>query len=159
MSIVFPRREAEAHAFLDANPDITSIHVIWTDICGVARGKILRRDELVPAWKDGRFMPISALVLDITGQDVPETGLVFDEGDRDMLLWPVPGSLVRIPWMDEPTAQYLAYICDLDGTPHFADPRNALEAVVKRFQSELNMTPVGAVPSLRSTSWVRGPMT
>jgi glutamine synthetase len=145
MSIVFPRREAEAHVFLDANPDITSIHVIWTDICGVARGKILRRDELVPAWKDGRFMPISALVLDITGQDVPETGLVFDEGDRDMLLWPVPGSLVRIPWMDEPTAQYLAYICDLDGTPHFADPRNALEAVVKRFQSELNMTPVGAV--------------
>ena len=39
-------------------------------------------------------MPISALVLDITGQDVPETGLVFDEGDRDMLLWPVLGSLV-----------------------------------------------------------------
>jgi glutamine synthetase len=145
MSIVFPRREAEAHAFLEANPDISSIHVIWTDICGVARGKVLRRDELVPAWKDGRFMPISALVLDITGQDVPETGLVFDEGDRDMLLWPVPGSLVRIPWMDEPTAQYLAYICDLDGTPHFADPRNALEAVVKRFQTELNMTPVGAV--------------
>ena len=145
MSIVFPRREAEAHAFLDANPDITSIHVIWTDICGVARGKILRRDELVPAWKDGRFMPISALVLDITGQDVPETGLVFDEGDRDMLLWPVPGSLVRIPWMEEPTAQYLASVHDLDGTPHFADPRNALETIVKRFQTELNMTPVGAV--------------
>jgi glutamine synthetase len=145
MSIVFPRREAEAHAFLEANPDITSIHVIWTDICGVARGKILRRDELVPAWKDGRFMPISALVLDITGQDVPETGLVFDEGDRDMLLWPVLGSLVRIPWMKEPTAQYLASVHDLDGTPHFADPRNALEAIVKRFQTELNMTPVGAV--------------
>ena len=145
MSIVFPRREAEAIAFLDANPDITSIHVIWTDICGVARGKILRRDELVPAWKDGRFMPISALVLDITGQDVPETGLVFDEGDRDMLLWPVLGSLVRIPWMEEPTAQYLASVHDLDGTPHFADPRNALETIVKRFQTELNMTPVGAV--------------
>ena len=145
MSIVFPRREAEAHAFLDVNPDITSIHVIWTDICGVARGKILRRDELVPAYKDGRFMPISALVLDVTGQDVPETGLVFDEGDRDMLLWPVPGSLVRIPWMEEPTAQYLASVHDLDGTPHFADPRNALEAIVKRFQTELNMTPVGAV--------------
>ena len=145
MSIVFPKREAEASAFLAANPDITSIHVIWTDICGVARGKILRRDELVPAWKDGRFMPISALVLDITGQDVPETGLVFDEGDRDMLLWPVLGSLVRIPWMEEPTAQYLATVHDLDGTPHFADPRNALEAIVKRFQNELNMTPVGAV--------------
>ncbi len=145
MSMVFPRREAEAQAFLEKNPDITSIQVIWTDMCGVARGKVLRRDELVPAWKDGRFMPISALVLDITGQDVPETGLVFDEGDRDMLLWPVPESLVRIPWMPEPTAQYLASVHDLDGTPHYADPRNALEAIVKRFQTELNMTPVGAV--------------
>lgn len=145
MTLVFPRREAEAHSFLDANPDISSIHVIWTDMCGVARGKVLRRDELVAAWKDGRFMPISALVLDVTGQDVPETGLVFDEGDRDLLLWPVSGSLVRIPWAEEPTAQYIATMHDLDGTPHYADPRNALAGIVKRFQVELNMTPVGAV--------------
>ncbi len=116
MTLMFPRRDAEASAFLEANPDITNAHVVWTDICGVARGKILRRDELVPAWRDGRFLPISALVLDVTGQDVPETGLVFDEGDRDMLMWPVPGSLTRIPWADEPSAQYVAYVCDLDGT-------------------------------------------
>lgn len=145
MTLVFPRREAEAQAFLNANPDIQSVQVVWTDICGVARGKVLRRDEVVPAWKDGRFMPISALVLDVTGQDVPETGLVFDEGDRDMLMWPVPGSLHRIPWAGEPAAQYLAAVHDLDGTPHYADPRNALEKVVSRFQSELKMTPVGAV--------------
>jgi glutamine synthetase len=114
-------------------------------MCGVARGKILRRDEVVPAWKDGRFMPISALVLDVTGQDVPETGLVFDEGDRDMLLWPVPGSMVRVPWASVPTAQYIATVHDLDGTPHYADPRNALEKIVKRFELELGMKPVGAV--------------
>ena len=145
MTLVFPRREAEAQAFLDANPDIESVHVIWTDMCGVARGKVLRRDEVVPAWKDGRFMPISALVLDVTGQDVPETGLVFDEGDRDMLLWPVPGSMVRVPWASVPTAQYIATVHDLDGTPHYADPRNALEKIVKRFELELGMKPVGAV--------------
>ena len=145
MTLVFPRREAEAQAFLDQNPDIECVHVVWTDMCGVARGKILRRDEVVPAWKDGRFMPISALVLDVTGQDVPETGLVFDEGDRDMLLWPVPGSMVRVPWASVPTAQYIATVHDLDGTPHYADPRNALEKIVKRFESELKMKPVGAV--------------
>ncbi len=142
---VTPKCGAEAQAYLDANPDIQSVHVVWTDLCGVARGKVLRRDEVVPAWKDGRFMPISALVLDTTGQDVPETGLVFDEGDRDMLLWPVPGSMVRIPWMDVPSAQYTAAIHDLDGTKHYADPRNALESIVERFKSELNLTPVGAV--------------
>lgn len=145
MTLVFPRREAEAQAFLDANPDIESVHVVWTDLCGVARGKVLRRDEVVPAWKDGRFMPISALVLDVTGQDVPETGLVFDEGDRDMLMWPVPGSMVRMPWAETPTAQYIAAVHDLDGTPHYADPRNALEKIVTRFETELKMKPVGAV--------------
>ncbi|MCA3554503.1 glutamine synthetase family protein [Aestuariivirga sp.] len=145
MTLVFPRREAEAQAFLDQNPDIESVHVIWTDMCGVARGKVLRRDEAAPAWKDGRFLPISALVLDVTGQDVPETGLVFDEGDRDMLMWPVPGSMMRVPWAQAPTAQYIATVHDLDGTPHYADPRNALEKIVRRFETELGMRPVGAV--------------
>ena len=142
---VTPKRGAEAQAFLDANPDIESVQIVWTDLCGVQRGKILRRDELVPAWSDGRFFPISALVLDATGQDVSETGLVFDEGDRDLLFWPVPGSLVRIPWAVVPTAQYVATVHDLDGVPHYADPRNALDGMVNRFRAELGMVPVGAI--------------
>ena len=144
MTVITPGRQAEAQSFLDANPAIESFHLIWTDLCGIQRGKILRRDELVPAWRDGRFLPISALVLDATGQDVPETGLVFDEGDRDLLLWPAPGSMVTIPWTKVPAAQYIASVRDLDGQPHYADPRNALERIVERY-SELNMTPVGAV--------------
>ncbi|MGE3877296.1 MAG: glutamine synthetase family protein [Parvibaculaceae bacterium] len=144
MPNVIPDRGAEAQRFLDENPDPQSFHLIWTDLCGVQRGKILRRDELVPAWRDGRFFPISAMVLDVTGEDVPETGLVFDEGDRDMLLWPVPGSLTAIPWADEPAAQYIASIRDLDGSTHHADPRDVLEKIAGRF-GEFGMTPVGAV--------------
>src|SRR6476661_6090633 len=106
MKIITPQCETEATAFLASNAEVASVHLVWTDLCGVQRGKILRRDEVVPAWRDGRFFPISAMVLDVTGQDIPETGLVFDEGDRDMLMWPVPGSLVRIPWAHEPSAQY-----------------------------------------------------
>ena len=144
-ALITPKMGAEAQTFLEANPDIESVHIVWTDLCGVVRGKVLRRDEVVLAWKDGRFFPISALVLDTTGQDVPETGLVFDEGDRDMLLWPVSGSMVRIPWMETPSAQYVAHIRDLEGVPHYADPRNTLESMVNRFKSELDLTPVGAV--------------
>ncbi|CAN5472273.1 glutamine synthetase family protein [soil metagenome] len=144
MKLVFPGRQDEAQAFLDRHDDLRAFHLIWTDLCGVQRGKILRRDELLPAWRDGRFLPISAMALDVTGQDVPETGLVFDEGDRDVLLWPVPETLTTVPWADEPAGQYIATVCDLDGTPHYACPRNLLEQVVERFD-ELNMTPVGAV--------------
>jgi glutamine synthetase len=144
MTVITPGRQAEAQSFLDAHPSIESFHLIWTDLVGIQRGKILRRDELMPAWRDGRFLPISALVLDATGQDVPETGLVFDEGDRDMLLWPAPTSMVTIPWATTPSAQYIASVHDLDGKPHYADPRNALSGIVERFK-EFNMTPVGAV--------------
>ncbi|MGE0239728.1 MAG: glutamine synthetase family protein [Parvibaculaceae bacterium] len=144
MTVITPGRQSEAQSFLDANPAIESFHLVWTDLVGIGRGKILRRDELVPAWRDGRFLPISALVLDATGQDVPETGLVFDEGDRDLLLWPAPGSMVSIPWAQVPSAQYIASVHDLDGKPHYADPRNALAAIVGRFK-EFDMTPVGAV--------------
>src|SRR4029079_2941982 len=144
MTVITPGRHAEAQSFLDANPTIESFHLIWTDLVGIQRGKILRRDELVPAWLHGRFLPISAMVLDATGQDIPETGLVFDEGDRDMLLWPAIDSMVIIPWTQVPSAQYIAAVHDLDGKTHYADPRNALAAIVERFK-EFNMTPVGAV--------------
>src|SRR6476619_205819 len=85
MSIIVPNRALEAEACLSKFPDIRAFHLMWTDLAGVQRGKLLRRDDLVPAWKDGRYLPISAMVLDVTGQDIPETGLVFDEGDRDLL--------------------------------------------------------------------------
>src|SRR4029078_2991448 len=144
MTVITPGRHAEAQRFLDANPSIESFHLIWTDLVGVQRGKILRRDELVPAWRDGRFFPISAMVLDITGQDVPQTGLVWDEGDRDLVLLAVPGSLVPVPWSDEPAAQYIAHIRDREGSPHYADPRNLLTRIEERYR-ELALTPVGAV--------------
>jgi glutamine synthetase len=142
--LVTPRCGDEAQAFLSANPEVASVHVIWTDMCGAQRGKYLRRDELVPAWRDGRFFPISALVLDMTGQDVPETGLVWDEGDRDLVLWPVPESLVLVPWSDEPAAQYIAHIRDADGSLHYADPRNLLNLMSDRYR-DLGLVPVGAV--------------
>ena len=144
MAIVTPQLGDAAETFLAAHPELRSVHLVWTDLCGVQRGKVLRRDEVVAAWRDGRFFPISALALDVTGADVVETGLVWDEGDRDMLLWPVAGSLATMPWSDEPAAQYLAYVCDLDGRRHYADPRNLLAGTVERFEP-LGLTPVAAV--------------
>jgi glutamine synthetase len=41
----------------------------------------------------GRHLPISILGLDITGEDVHETGLIWDSGDGDLRAWPIPGTL------------------------------------------------------------------
>lgn len=134
----------EAKAFLDANPDIRHTAIVFTDLVGVQRGKHLTRAEVLPAWENGRFMACSAMSMDITGRDVEETGMIFATGDADRTLWPVPGTLKRVPWAHEPQAQYLGTFHELDGTPALADPRHALGRVIERFQ-ELKLKPCAAV--------------
>ncbi|MGE0117194.1 MAG: glutamine synthetase family protein [Dongiaceae bacterium] len=138
------RSAREADDFLAANPDITSFQVILTDADGVARGKSVRRNELARIYTHGRYLPGSILGLDITGADVEEAGLLWQDGDADRCCWPVPGTLVRSPWQPTPGAQLLVSMHELDGTPSPGDPRHALRRVVDRFAA-LNLTPVLAI--------------
>lgn len=135
----------EAEAFLGGHPEVRHISLILTDNCGVARGKLLTRDELLSAYKNGRYLPGSFRVLDVTGRDVEETGMVWEDGDADRLGWPVPGTLVPTPWAPgQDEAQFLTSLHELDGRPCIVDPRNTLSRIVENF-SELGLTPVAAI--------------
>jgi glutamine synthetase len=134
----------EAHDFFTANPDIDAIDIIFTNMCGVPRGKRLRRHEVIAVYESGRFLPGSVLVVDITGRDCEETGLVWEDGDADRYVYPVPGTLVRAPWLGEHYAQFLTSFYELDGTPNDLDPRHVLGQVIDGL-GELGLTPVVAV--------------
>ncbi|MFL6550734.1 MAG: glutamine synthetase family protein [Povalibacter sp.] len=125
-----PADIAEAHTFLEAHPDIEAIELLITDPSGVARGKLIAREELISLYTDGRCVAGSILGLDVTGEDVEETGLVWSVGDADRLCWPVPGTLRRVPWTQRPSAQVLLTMFDMDGTPTYADPRHALARTI-----------------------------
>ena len=135
---------AEAQAFLDANPDIESVQLVITDACGVGRGKNVAREELAALYGSGRNVAGSILGLDITGEDVEGTGLVWEVGDADQCCRPVAGSLARAPWLKRPTAQVLGTMYELDGRPSRADPRHVLAGVVARCEAA-GLTPVVAV--------------
>jgi glutamine synthetase len=135
---------AQAQAFLDANPDIEAVQLVITDACGVGRGKNVAREELAALYSSGRNVAGSILGLDITGEDVENTGLVWAVGDADQCCRPVAGSLTRAPWLKRPTAQVLGTMYELDGTPARADPRHALAGVVGRCAGA-GFTPVVAV--------------
>ena len=83
----------EAEAFLEAHPEIEAFDIVLHDSNGIGRGKIIRRHELLAFYQSGRFLPISILGLDICGEDVHETGLIWDQGDGDLRAWPIPGTL------------------------------------------------------------------
>jgi glutamine synthetase len=135
---------AEAEAFLAAHPEIVQFEAFVTDPSGVQRGKILRRPELLGAYRNGRPLPCSILSLDIRGADVEETGLVWEEGDSDRVCRPVVGTLVPVPWRDSPTAQLILTSFERDGTPTEADPRHALARVVDACKAR-GLHPVTAV--------------
>src|SRR5512136_1409284 len=135
---------AQAQAFLDANPDIEAVQLVITDASGVGRGKNVAREELAALYSGGRNVAGSILGLDITGEDVEDTGLVWAVGDADQCCRPVAGSLTRAPWLKRPTAQVLGTMYELDGSPARADPRHALARVVTRCE-EAGLTPVIAV--------------
>lgn len=139
---IAPRSEAEE--FFRANPDVDSIEMIYTDMGGVPRGKRLRQHEVLAVYESGRMFPGSITVVDITGQDTVETGLVWEDGDADRSMKPIPGTLVRTPWGGENAAQFLVDFYELDGTPHDLDPRHVLGGVVDRFTAD-GLTPVLAV--------------
>jgi glutamine synthetase len=140
--VIAPHSEAEA--FFSANPDVDSIEMIYTDFGGVPRGKRLRQHEVMAVYESGRMFPGSITVVDITGQDTVETGLVWEDGDADRSMKPIPGTLVRTPWGGGNAAQFLVDFYELDGTPHDLDPRHVLGGVIDRYTAD-GLTPVLAV--------------
>ena len=117
---------AEAEAFLAAHSDIEAVDILLHDSNAIGRGKIIRRHELRGLYRSGRHLPISILGLDIVGEDVHETGLIWDAGDGDLRAWPVPGSLVRQHGTDPARAELFLSQYHLDGAPMLSDPRHAL---------------------------------
>ncbi len=134
---------AEAEEFLAAHPQIEAFDIVLHDANGIGRGKIIRRHELLGMYKGGRHLPISILGLDICGEDVHETGLIWDEGDGDRRAWPIPGTLREIYGSKPPRGEVLMSVYTLDGEPMAEDPRHALAAQVQALAAE-GLYPAGA---------------
>jgi len=133
----------EAEAFLAAHPEIESIDIVLHDSNGIGRGKIIRRHELLSIYNNGRHMPISILGLDICGEDVHETGLIWDEGDGDRRAWPIPGTLVPLVGTNPPRGEVFMSLYNLDGSQMTSDPRHALQRQVDGLAAE-GLFPAGA---------------
>ena len=133
----------EAEAFLAAHPEIEAFDIVLHDANGIGRGKIIRRHELLSFYRGGRHLPISILGLDICGEDVHETGLIWDQGDGDLRAWPIPGTLKPLHGTTPPRGEVFMSMYELDGRPMTSDPRHALQRQVDALAAE-GLYPAGA---------------
>ncbi|MEQ1808507.1 MAG: glutamine synthetase family protein [Terricaulis sp.] len=140
MTIADPK---EVKVFLDKHPEIQFFEIVFTNLAGVPRGKRLRRHEIEAVYENGRFLPGSILVNDITGQDVEATGLVWEDGDADRVARPIAGRITPAPWLGADVAQVPVTMYELDGRPHDLDPRHVLQRVIDRFAAD-GLVPVVA---------------
>ncbi|OUD09294.1 glutamine synthetase [Marivivens niveibacter] len=130
-------------SWLDENTHIRSIRAGAADLNGQPRGKRVPVRFARKIEKDGMRFPQSALNLDIWGEDVEDSPLVFEVGDPDGILYPTERGYVPMPWLDSPSALLPLWMFTEDGVPFDGDPRHALARVVKRYD-EMGLKPVVA---------------
>ncbi len=133
----------EAREFFAANPDIEVLEAFVIDVNGVPRGKWIPRERAIDVLTKGMAMPRSVYALDVWGRDVNAAGLAEGTGDPDGICFPVPGTLSRVTWLSRPTAQVLLQMYTPEGESFYADPRQVLGNVMKRFTAA-KLTPVVA---------------
>ncbi|MFW2588226.1 glutamine synthetase family protein [Sagittula sp. SSi028] len=135
---------APAASWLHEHPHIRTIRAAACDLNGVARGKRMPIRSAVKLLEDGTRFPFSALSVDIWGEDIEDSPLVFDSGDRDATLHPTDRGFVPMPWLEAPSALIPLWMYHDDGRPYDGDPRHALNYVLQRYK-ERGLTPVCAV--------------
>lgn len=121
--------------WLREHPEVKTIRVAAADLNGVARGKRMPARFAPKLMEEGTKFPFSVLNLDIWGEDIDDSPLVFESGDPDGLLMPTDRGFLPMPWLDAPTAILPLWMFHPDGRPYDGDPRQALARVVERYKA------------------------
>ena len=130
--------------WLRKHPEVRTIRVAAVDLNGQARGKRIPARFADKVVKDGTRFPFSVLNLDIWGEDIDDSPLVFDKGDADGILLPTERGFIPMPWLEAPTALLPIWMFRENGKPYEGDPRHALRAVVESYK-ERGLTPVATI--------------
>lgn len=130
--------------WLRKNTQVRTIRVAAADLNGQPRGKRVPSRFADNVVENGTRFPLSSLNLDIWGEDIDDSPLVYDGGDADGVLKPTERGFMPMPWLEAPTALLPIWMFREDGRPYEGDPRHALRAVVDRYKAR-GLTPVVAM--------------
>lgn len=133
----------QADEFLSQHPEIKAVRTVASDLNGQARGKRIARRFAGKILEDGTRFPFSVLNLDIWGEDIENSPLVFEAGDPDGVLRATERGYLPVPWLDTPTALLPIWMFHENGQPYDGDPRQALARIVERYAAA-GLTPVVA---------------
>jgi glutamine synthetase len=123
----------ESLHWLAGQNDITSLRAAVCDLNGVMRGKRIPVDQAEKVLSGGLRMPLSVVGVDIWGEDIKDSPLVFTTGDADGLCEPIGRGILPMDWTPERTGLIPLWLREEKGTPFGGDPRRALAALAERY--------------------------
>ena len=133
----------ELAAYLAAHPGTRFVDAVRFARCGTAIGKRYPVRDAAKTWTSGVAFCAGITTLDALGACWDVEGIGFSDGDPDAISYPLPGTLVPVPWLAD-TAQVLIAPAAPEGAADWwFDPRSILARVVARF-ADLGLTPVTA---------------
>ena len=97
----------EIQAFQQRYPDIQHVDLIAMDIPGNFFGKRYPLSVLEKFAKEGVKIPASMPLMSTRGEPISVRGFGWEDGDPDIMMDLVPGSLQRVSWESQPGAQIL----------------------------------------------------
>lgn len=118
--------------------DFPGTRTVWTaiaDLNGQPRGKRLPASKAGKLYNGRAKMPMSALSLDIFGDDIEDSPLVFETGDKDGFLRPTSRGGVRMPWLSSQSVLLPMSMEHSPNTPFEGDSRHALERVLAAYDA------------------------
>jgi glutamine synthetase len=127
--------------WIKSHPEVKALRVATVDLNGIARGKRLPIGHADKALGGDIRMPFSIQNVDIWGEDITDSPLVFESGDGDGVMRPTERGLIPMDWFETPSALLPLWMFDENGTPFSGDPRHALAAVLARYKAR-GLTPV-----------------
>lgn len=131
-------------AWLLERPEIESVFACVCDLNGTLRGKRTPVANAARVADGGLRMPLSIMNVDVWGEDIENSALVFETGDSDGICEPTGRAPLTISWTSKPAGLLQFWMAEESGRPFDGDPRRALATVVRRFK-ERGLTPVVAV--------------
>jgi glutamine synthetase len=114
-------------------PDFATIRVAAADLNGVMRGKRVPATYAAKLESGVVRLPYSALNVDIWGEDIANSPLVFDSGDADGMLRPTGRGPVPMPWLATASELHPMALYHDSGKPFAGDPRNVLQYVLDQY--------------------------
>jgi glutamine synthetase len=112
---------------------LDSVQAVVCDLNGILRGKRVPIDQIEKVLSGGIRMPLSIVGVDIWGEDIVGSSLVFANGDIDGICASTGRGALPVGWTLKPSAVVPLWLVKEDGTPFLADPRQALASIVRQY--------------------------